>query len=245
MAKQSLRNSADHGVFRRSVQQQLLSRILAGKYPPGHRFILNNIAAEMQVSITPVREALLDLAALGMVDFRPNAGAEAKQFGTQELNEIYHLRRILEVEATRSACGNIPVDKLLQIDRESRNLLKASGGLHSLPEAIALDLRLHGMIADYCGNGRLRSEIQRYDVLIQAIRETLGNRNHVMELATVEHQRVIRALLANDADRAATAMARHIERARDDVAGMLWSGRGTKSKQTNGRRKKTEPPSNP
>jgi DNA-binding GntR family transcriptional regulator len=68
---------------------------------------VQRLAELYQVSPTPVREALVELASLGLVDLLPNRGAVVRPFGPQEVREISQVRCVLEVEATRCACGRI------------------------------------------------------------------------------------------------------------------------------------------
>lgn len=210
-----------HGAYRHAVNRQLLSRMLRGYFASGERLTLSNLAKQLDISITPVREAMLDLAALGMVEFHTNRGAVARSFGPTELAEIYQLRRIMEVEAVMGACGRIPEGRLQQLNLQLVEAQKMEGSTSS-PVAIQTDIFLHKLIAEHCGSRRLREEIQRYDVLMQAVRDVLGNRNHIQKHAVREHQQIVKALLKPDAQRAADLLAKHIDRTARDVAAILW-----------------------
>lgn len=181
--------------------------------PAGTRLVIRKLATQFGISATPIREALVELEAIGIVQFAHNRGAVVRPFGRQQLREIYHLRRILEAEAARCACGRIPPESLASLHHDVKQLLDAGGD--ESPEwsrrAMATDQRLHELIAAHCGNARLVDEISRYNTLMQTIREIVGNRRHAQQRALSDYMLMVDALLAIDAEKAAAATARHID----------------------------------
>ena len=95
-----------------------MTGIFQGRFQSGQRLVVQSLASAYHASPTPVREALVELASLGLVDLLPNRGAVVQPFGPQEIREISQIRRLLEVEATSCACGRIPVDELSALERE-------------------------------------------------------------------------------------------------------------------------------
>lgn len=171
---------------------------------------MQRLATQLNVSATPAREALLELANIGVADLLPNRGAVVRQFGPIELREMYHLRKILEVDATRCACGHIDRDALTSLGEELQELIEHRGADWSQREMNS-DRQLHDLITAHCGNTRLTREIQRYGTLMQAIRDVVGDRRQAQERAAGEHLEIVNALLDEDPVRAAQCMARHIE----------------------------------
>ena len=108
-----LTSISDHGLKRQVVTQRLLESVIEGRLEEGTRLRVEHLSEQLGVSVTPIRESLVELAGIGMVELRPNRGAMLRPFGPQQLREIYDLRRILESEATRYACGRIPQPELL------------------------------------------------------------------------------------------------------------------------------------
>src|SRR5438445_583929 len=100
-----LASISDHGLKRQVVTQRLLESVIEGRLEEGTRLRVEHLSDQLGVSVTPIRESLVELAGIGMVELRPNRGAMLRPFGPQQLREIYDLRRILESEATRYACG--------------------------------------------------------------------------------------------------------------------------------------------
>lgn len=198
---------------RRSIRQDLLRTLLMaifqGQIKVGQTLNIQRLAARFGVSATPVRESLVQLASIGMVEMRHNYGTVARPFGRVELSEIYHLRAVLECEATRTACGRISGDELLALRTEMQGLLDARGEQWS-ERAMAADRALHALIASHCGSRRLEEEIGRYNMLMQCIREVVGNYCHAQDKGLYEHLNIVDALLANHPELAAQAMRSHI-----------------------------------
>ena len=202
-----------HGALRHELAKRLLVEIFQGYLPAGSRLIILNLAERFRLSSTPVREALLELEANGMVQFVHNRGAVVKPFGPEQLREIYHLRRILETEAARLACRSIDRQELVALREQLRSLAAQPRGGKWLEREMLADRSLHALISENCGNTRLREDIHRYDTLVQALRDVVGNRRRAIDEAVKEHTAVVDAMLDGDAEAAARAMATHIDRA--------------------------------
>ncbi|MEI9893307.1 MAG: GntR family transcriptional regulator [Chthoniobacter sp.] len=126
----------------------MLLSIFGGAWKAGDRLREENLAALFHVSRTPIREALQELAAVGLVELRPNCGALVASFGPREIEEIYEIRALLEAEATRLACAGIPIEALRHLQRELAGLLSASSrSLEWSQRAWDTDRQLHGLIA--------------------------------------------------------------------------------------------------
>ena len=205
------------GNLRAQVTARLVTGIFAGSLRSGQRLIVQQLAKAYEVSPTPVREALVELASLGLVELLPNRGAIVRPFGPAEVREISQIRGLLETEATRSACGRVPAHELSALDRELRRLEVLPRDQMWDRDARAADTRLHGLIAESSGNLRLAVEIGRYLVLFQALRDVCHIRdagtNYSRADDVPEHLAIIRPLLESDAEGAARAMDRHIRSA--------------------------------
>src|SRR6266536_1452527 len=85
---------------RTRVVKEILYRIFSGEYKGGDRLVEEELAATIGVSRTPIREALTQLATIGVIALKANHGAVVRPFGPVQLRELYHVRRVLECEAT-------------------------------------------------------------------------------------------------------------------------------------------------
>lgn len=213
MSGSNLRGSISmvpRGNIREIVVQQILKAVIQGEFPVGHRMVIQNLAEQFGVSATPVREALVELASIGIVENLPNRGAVMREFGVAQIREIYQLRRILEVEAARTACGNIEPQLLSELAQEFDAIKEASRDKQWSQKTVLLDIRLHSLIAENCGSTRLQDELGRYNTLVQAIREVVDNEQQAQEVALADHAEIIDALQSNDSKKAAASMEQHI-----------------------------------
>ena len=159
---------------------------------------------------------------IGMVEFPHNRGAVVKPWGRRQVREVYHLRRILETEAARCACGRINLETLETLKSQSTELLHRDKEEDWTEEAMDVDRQMHNLIVESCDNDRLTDEVHRYDVLIQAIREVVGNQQETQTQAILEHLAVIDALLANDPEVASAQMARHIKNTAETIENIMF-----------------------
>jgi len=157
------------GALRHDVVKRLLMSIFQGELPADTRLAAKRLAEGLGISATPIREALVELEAVGLVELLHNRGALVKAFGQQQLREFFHVRRILETEATRCACQHFDPPSLEALSSQAKNLLEADGHPADewLARTISADRQLHEAIATRCGNARLAHEIHRYDTLMQ------------------------------------------------------------------------------
>lgn len=199
--------------LRTRVFESLAQSIMKGQMAPGDRLVVRKIAATLGVSATPVREALVELHELGLVEIIPNRGAVCLPFGARQLGEIYLVRRVLEAEATRLACPFLSLESLTNLRLHSLDLLEdeAINTPSWCRSAIDLDIQLHDSIAAACGANRLTHEIERYGSLMRIIRQVLNNFGDLQQIAISEHIVIIDALLARDANGAVSAMSDHLD----------------------------------
>jgi len=209
--------AAGRGHRRAALVQSLLGDVFSGRLRPGDHLVTQDLADRFGVSHTPVREALIALAGMGIIDLQPNRGAVVRRVTRQEVREVCQVRRVLECEATRLACGRIALADLDVLAQQLRRM-KENGavGPAVIPEARAIDTRLHDLIAECCGNAFLAHEIGRLKTLFRAFRDVAWEhdeaRNDYRRLAQEagEHLAIVEALRAGDAKGAKRAMARHI-----------------------------------
>ena len=192
------------------VVSGVIHGLLQGRWRGGERLTEEAVAQIFSVSRTPVREALLELAAMGMVQLRRNCGAVLQPFGPQQLSEIYAVRTLLEAEAARLAAGKLPPAQLESLRTAFESLQKGN-----LPdEGWKLDQLLHTTIAAHSGNLRLAEEINRYTLLVQTMREAAGKvLSGIQSTSIEEHLEILNRIGHADASGASAAMRKHLQQA--------------------------------
>lgn len=208
---------SEHGHRRAALVDSLLADVFQGRVRAGTHLVTQDLAERFGVSHTPIREALITLAGIGIIDLLPNRGAIVRTVSAKEVREVCQVRRVLECEATRSACGQLPTTELEELAEALRTLQQTKKPTQQfIEQARALDSRLHDLIAESCGNAFLAREIARLNTLFRAFRDLAWQHDQAhndyrrLTLEAQEHLAIIEALLAEDAAAAAHAMSRHI-----------------------------------
>jgi len=196
--------------LRFDVVGQVLMAIFRGQLKAGDRLIVKRLAEEFDVSATPAREALLELAGFGAVDLLPNKGAVVRPFGLQQIREIYGVRAVLETEAVRLACGKLPVEKLESLRLETIRLMEERQAPRWSERSVQCDHLLHFLVAHGSGQHFLAYEIDRVGKLVAVARGLLGDIQLLPELAHHEHLKILDALLAAEEGAAMESMRQHI-----------------------------------
>src|SRR5258708_36579797 len=115
----------DHGLLRQKIVERLLADVFRGQLAAGRHLVTQELADRFEVSHTPIREALIALAGIGIIDLVPNRGAVVRRVTTREVREVMQVRRALECEAVRLACGRIDLAELHRLAVELKKLAEA------------------------------------------------------------------------------------------------------------------------
>ena len=141
-------------VLSEQVKGRLLQAILDGRYPPGARIVETRVAKEFGTSQAPVREALRDLEALGVVETAPFKGARVRRPSIEELLEAFEVRAILEGHGAVLAVENITADDLRRLRELTEEMRAAATEGDPFREATA-DTDFHRLIMQHSGNATL------------------------------------------------------------------------------------------
>lgn len=207
----------DHGQRREALVASVLMEIFQGRLRAGQHLVARDLADRYGVSQTPIREALISLAGIGVVDLLPNRGAVVRRVTGQDVQEVCQVRKLLECEATRAACGRIPPAELAPLHEATLRLSIPATGPEYIREARRLDNAFHDLIATWCGNTLLAREIGRLKLVFRTYRDVSWERVEAendyrrIPAEAVEHLAIMDALLAGDGRQATQAMARHIQ----------------------------------
>lgn len=208
----------DHGLRREGIVQSMLTDVFQGRLRAGQHLVTQELAQRFGVSHTPVREALITLAGIGVIDLLPNRGAIVRGMTARDVREVFQVRRALECEAVRSACGRIAERDLNLLAADLRKFSSATSrpSARLIAKARELDSRLHDLVARSCGNTLLANEIGRLKILFRAFRDVAWDhdqaRRDYRRLAEEarQHLAIVEALSAGDRRAAMRAMSLHI-----------------------------------
>ncbi|MBS0208980.1 MAG: GntR family transcriptional regulator [Planctomycetes bacterium] len=188
------------------VHRQLLAEIVGGKRTSGTVLRETTLAAELNVSRTPVREALRQLMADGLVELQTNHSAIVRSLNATQLTHVCQVREALEGMATELACRRMTDDDFAMLDDMAAACRerKTEAAYHRF------DRELHRTIAERTDNPLLARDIGRYHDLVQLMREKIGDLGNALLNAFEEHLQILQAIRAGDAAAARQAMVDHI-----------------------------------
>jgi DNA-binding GntR family transcriptional regulator len=200
-----------------SVHERIYERIMALEIPPGARITIDGLARELNVSQTPVREALTRLEREGLVRKAHLIGySAAPQLTHKEFDDLYKFRLMLEPE---SACLKLNAETLARIEAAAADMEKGEQPVdrNSRYSRFArADAHFHDEILRVADNEFVRQALNDQHIHLHIFRLMFHSR--VTQEALEEHDRLLDAFRAKDADGAYAAMHDHIERSRDRLA---------------------------
>jgi len=206
-----------------SIYETLVEAIVSGQLPHGSELNSVDLAKQLDVSRTPLREALKLLERDGLVQQIGNHKARVAEFSAEDIREIYEVRLQLEATAAELAAKRITTDVLAELRAEADELSQHIGDVDWCEKAIAYDLRFHESIASASGNKRLRNEIRRYRLLVRSFCVITG-RQPALQQALNEHIAILDALATGRPATARKAMAAHVAARLEEVLKQVTGG---------------------
>jgi len=198
--------------------ETILELILSGQAEPGEMLTERRLAETLDMSRTPIRDALLMLEGEGLLKRHGSRGLQVKQMRIEDYMDVLQIRKMLEPEAARMAAGRIPDATLDALRDRLLALLKAAENGEMRPDretVRAIDDRLHSAIANTAGNSHLSQIIQ-----------SLRRQTQIFDLRSIperlqstceEHLVLIRHLKDGSGEEAAEAMRRHLDQIRASI----------------------------
>lgn len=219
--------------LRDRVYDRILAMLLEGEVEPGARLSIDTLARQLDVSPTPVREAMVQLERTGLVTREALRGYRvAPPLEGEQLAELFDARLMLEVEAARLAARHAdallpPLRKALEHHaRESERIVErldqGSVPLSLTRAYFDSDLEFHRAIFAASGNRYIQEMYDSLGALTHRMRQAIIRGPRDVHEAASEHRAIVDAFASGDADAAVAAMRRHIESVRarsvDDTA---------------------------
>lgn len=197
-----------------SVLEHLRSEIVSGRLELGAAISERQLAVELNVSKTPVREALAQLRNEGLVNILPRKGAYVFSLSAHEVVAICDFRMALETAALRLALERNPgpfVAEIREIVTEMERC-QAKGDIRSY---LALDTDFHAAAFRHCENHYLSESYARYAGKISALRTHLAAKPLHTKLSFEEHKDLLRAFAGGDIDEVTPTLLKHIGRTKN------------------------------
>ena len=187
--------------------------IVDGRLPPGQRLKEEELARELGISRTPVREALLILQAEGLVDAAPNRGAVVRSHAAGDLEDLYQLRALLEGYATRRAAANITEAALESLEASCDRFEELMDS--EVQELVKENLFFHNVILEASRSRRVAELVRKVIELPLVYRSYIWYSVDQRRISAHYHRQITKALRSRDGERAELVMKEHVFEARD------------------------------
>lgn len=206
----------DREVLSARVKDRILQWILEGELNPGQRIVETRVARELGVSQAPVREALRDLATLGVVEIAPYRGASVRLPSEQELIEAMEVRGEMEALAAPLAAERITEDELAEL-RTLIDAMRECAERGDAHEHARRNTEFHAAIMRASGNRTL----ERLWLMLEPFARTYVTASSPgtdLRWLADRHEAVLEVLESGDGEEAAEVMRRHAQEAEELVA---------------------------
>lgn len=202
--------------LRELVFEALREAILKGVLKPGERLMEIQLAEEMGVSRTPVREAIRKLELEGLVAMVPRKGAYVASLSMKDIIEVFEIRGALEGLAAELAAERITDEELEELERY---LVRITESIEAgdLALVVAIDTDFHSQLYKASRNERLAQIINNLREQIQRFRTTSLSLPGRMQAALEEHKKIVEAISARDGALARRLAEEHIENAENSL----------------------------
>lgn len=202
----------DKSSLRSKVFKRLEEDILDGKYNPGDSLIETKLSEELGVSRTPIREAIRQLELEGLVKIVPNKGAVVLGISTQDIEDIYTIRMLIEGLAVRWATEKM-TDEELEALKESVELSEFYTYRNNMQNLSKFDSRFHELIYEGCKSKPLKHVLTTFHHYIQKARASSYASPGRAQGALEEHKAILEAMMERDSKRAEELMVQHVKNA--------------------------------
>lgn len=207
---------SDKYSLRGQVFHRLREDILSGKYGENEELKEVAIGEELGVSRTPVREAFRQLELEGLIQIVPNKGAYVTGITQKDVKDIYMIRSLLEGVCARWATEHITAEQMEEME-ENVYLSKFHAQKGHYEQLAELDNRFHEILYEACDSKMLEHQLKDFhDYVLRVRKKTLANVNRGKK-SNEEHEQIMEAIKAGDADRAEMLANRHMINAYENM----------------------------
>ena len=206
----------NHRPLREIVYEELKRQIMIGEIPPGTRMMEVELAEDMGVSRTPIREAIRKLEKEGLVSIEPRRGAYASDISIKDMVDVLEVREFLEGMAAGLAAKKINDEEIETLKKATATYKKAVENGHT-EEIIKEDELFHKLIVDCSGNKTLIQMINQVQELALRFRYIYYEDFSRYRNMPYEHQEILDAILSGDTEAARRIADAHVLRLKEFV----------------------------
>jgi DNA-binding GntR family transcriptional regulator len=202
------------------VFENLKQAIIRGEVAPGDRLVESRLADALDISRTPVREAIHKLEREGLLRRLPKGGFAVMNFSREDIEETFGIRCVLESYAARLAAQNYSEEELLPLEEKLREFqrLLDKGRLDELPR---INTEFHNILYALSRSPKLIKMINDLRDQIYRFRRILLEKDKWAEASNNDHQKMLEAIRERNVNRVEKVVKQHIARGRRIVLNAL------------------------
>jgi DNA-binding GntR family transcriptional regulator len=196
-------------------------RILSNKLPGGFQILEDDLASQLKMSRTPLREALVRLANEGLLELVPRHGIRVVPLSIDDLHEIYQVLTSLETTAAMLLAAKKPNEKEVTKLRKAVEGMKSALNSNDLDAWAAADENFHNLLLDQCGNKRLATAARTFMDQSQRVRMVTLRLRDMPNKSTEYHSILVQAISRGDQERAREIHTRQKDSWRDEMLHLM------------------------
>jgi len=211
--------------LRELVCEHIREAIINGVFSPGERLMEIQMADEMGVSRTPVREAIRKLEMEGFVVMIPRRGTYVSNMSIKDINDVYEIRISLDTLAAGLAAERISDEELEELQRL---LVKVGNAIeeNDMAKVVEADIEFHDVLYKASRNERLRNIINNLREQITVIRGVSMRYPGRLKDTQEEHRRLVESIAARDVEKSQEAARIHLENAERTLMAAMSERKG-------------------
>lgn len=199
--------------LRQQVYQALRQIILKGDLTSGERIVETKLAKQLQVSRTPIREAIGQLHREKLIVSNPKGGFKVTTLSVQDAVQLYDCRIALEQLSVAEACQKVTPKQLKQLEKYvllAEKLVKSHSSKSKIRKLLEVDYQFHHLMAEISGNQWLLTLLEQvFDKMALLRVQTTQHNPEVLEIR-LEHRQVYQAVALKDSDQAQATIKEHL-----------------------------------
>ena len=204
--------------------EHLKNAIITNSYLPGQMIVEQDISDSLEISRTPVREALKRLESEGLVNHIPSVGTFVAQISVQDIVEIFQLRELFETTALKTAIIEASPEELERVESELFVLDDKRIQEQDIIEAYyRSDRHLHYLVLNYSRNSRMVSFYKHLETQVERLRRISSLTPMRLAKSRQEHLVIINAIRSRDLNTALMALNMHLENVKDSTISVCRS----------------------
>lgn len=224
---------AEYRPLQESAYNYIRDKVLAGQLQPNVLYSETRMAAELNISRTPMKDALVRLSQEKLIDILPSKGFRLHQMSGEDILQTYQARTAVEGFCAMQLARNRRTPAGADAIRRMEGILSAmdqflqreGGGEDQMASLLEYDLQFHQALVDFSGNDELRQLFNSYHYRLYFFALEAFQTEGRLQMAREEHQAILKAVLDQDDPvgiQAYLAVMRHMEATRD----IMLSGQG-------------------